>query len=240
MTARSAVDLPEPDSPTSPTISFWCRVRSSSFTAGKSSPPTAKLTVRFLISTSGSGIAQRVPEVEPVAQALAEKIEADDGGADGERGPEQGPEGDRDVLLRLVDHETPISVGRLGAEAQIAERGSSDEREADVDAALHDDGRPHARQDLAVLDVERAFSAGPCRRDIVLARRLEHGAPHDAHELGRCGHAQGEHGLPEPGAETDDHKEGEHERGNREERVHEAHDDLIQAPAVEPGGERDG
>src|SRR5262250_512489 len=135
MTARSAVDLPEPDSPTTPTISPGCRARVRSFTAGWSTPPTAKLTLRFSISRSGSDIAERALQVEAIAQPLAEEVEADDGGADGQRGAEERPEGDADVLLRLVDHDAPVRVRRLGAQAEIAQRGPAHEGEADVDAA---------------------------------------------------------------------------------------------------------
>src|SRR5512138_1158249 len=117
MTARSAVDLPDPDSPTRPTTSLGCRVRVRSFTAGWSAPPTAKLTLRCSISRSGSGIAERALEVEAIAQSFPEEVEADDGGADGQRGAEERPEGDADVFLRLVDHDTPVRVGRLGAQA---------------------------------------------------------------------------------------------------------------------------
>src|SRR5262250_2746623 len=240
MTARSAVDLPEPDSPTRPTISPGCRARVRSFTAGWSAPPTAKLTLRFSISRSGSDIAERALQVETIAQSLAEEVEADDGGADGQRGAEERPEGDADVLLRLVDHDSPVRVRRLGAQAEIAQRGPAHEREADIDAALHDDGRPHAGQDLAVLDVECALPAGAGRGDVIVARGVQHGAAHDADELRRGGHPEGEHRLHEAGAEPDDDEQGEDEGGDREEGVDEAHDDLIEAPAVEAGEERDG
>src|SRR6266850_7177129 len=235
MTARSAVDLPEPDSPTSPTTSFGESVRLSSLTAGRSTPPTAKLTERFLISTSASDIRQRAPEVQTVAQALAHEVEADHRGADGERGTEQRPERYADVLLRLVDHDAPIGVGRLGTQAEIAQGSSAHEREADIDAALDDDGRPDIGQDLPVLDVERAFATCLRRRDVVVARGIEHGTAHDTHELWRCRHAQGEDGLRETRADSDDDEQGEDESGNGEERVDEAHDDLVEAAAVEAG-----
>src|SRR5258705_1743180 len=163
MTARSAVDLPEPDSPTSPTTSLGCRVRVSSLTAGRSTPPTAKLTVRFLISISGSGIAERPLEMEAIAQALAEEVEADHRGTDGDGGSEQRPEGDADVLLRLVDHDAPVGGRRLGAQAEITQGGPAHQREADIDAALPDDRRPHRGQDLPVLDVQAARPPGPPR-----------------------------------------------------------------------------
>src|SRR5262249_23255979 len=185
MMARSTVDLPEPDSPTTPTISPGCRARVRSLRAGWSTPPTAKLTLRFSISRSGSDIAERALQVEAIAQPLAKEIEADDGGADGQRGAEEGPEGAADVPLRLVDHDAPVCVRRLGAEAEIAQRGPAHQREADVDAALHDDGRPHAGQDFPVLDVERALAAGPGRGDVIVAGGVQPGPPHDPDHLRR-------------------------------------------------------
>src|SRR5262247_2021268 len=240
MTAKSAVDLPEPDSPTRPTISPGCRARVRSFTAGWSAPPTAKLTLRFSISRSGSDIAERALQVEAIAQPLAKEVEADDGGADGQRGAEERPEGDADVLLRLVDHDAPVRVRRLGAQAEIAQRGPAHEGEADVDAALHDDGRPHAGENLAVLDIQRALPAGAGRGDVVVARGVEHGAAHDADELRRGGDPEGEYRLHEAGAEADDDEQGEDKGGNGEERIDEAHDDLVEAPSREAGDERDG
>src|SRR4029453_746067 len=115
MTARSAVDLPEPDSPTSPTTSLGSRVRVNSLTAGRSTLPTAKLTVRSRISIRESGIAERALEMEAIAEALAQQIEADHRSADGEGGTEQGPERDADVLLRLVDHDAPTGARAAGA-----------------------------------------------------------------------------------------------------------------------------
>src|SRR5215831_10488399 len=218
MTARSAVDFPEPDSPTSPTTSFACRVRVRFFIAGWRTPPTAKLTVRFSIAISGSGIGGRALEMETIAQPLAEEIEANDGGADGQGRAEERPEGDANVLLRFVDHDSPVRVRWLSAEAEIAERGPPHQGEADIDAALHDDGRPHAGENLAVLDIQRALPAGAGRGDVVVARGVEHGAAHEA----------------------DDDVEGEDEGGNGEERVDEAHDDLVEPAAIEAGGERDG
>src|SRR5215813_10279959 len=186
-------------------------------------------TRRPRMSSSGSGIAEREVQVEASAQSLAEEVEADDGGADGQRGAEERPEGDADVLLRLVDHDAPVRVRRLGAQAEIAQRGPAYESEADVDAALHNDGRPHAGQDLPVLDVERSLAAGAGRGDVIVAGGVQHGSAHDADELRRGGHPESEHRLHEAGAEPDDDEEGEDEGGDREEGVDEAHDDLIEA-----------
>src|SRR5882724_7608252 len=183
MTARRAVDFPEPDSPTSPTTSFGESVRVNSLTAGRSTPPTAKLTERFLISRRASGIAEGALEVEAIAQALAQEVETYDRRADGERGAQQRPERYADVLLRLVDHDTPIGVWRLGTQAEITQGGPAHEGKADIDAALDNDGRPDIGQDLSVLDVERTFTTGLRRRHIVVARGIEHGTAHDTHEL---------------------------------------------------------
>src|SRR5258708_16789284 len=61
-TARASVDLPEPDSPTSPSVSFGIRSRStpsSAFSAGlrRECP---KGTARSVTSSSGSGCNRRL------------------------------------------------------------------------------------------------------------------------------------------------------------------------------------
>src|SRR5215472_2298497 len=174
--------------------------------------------------------------MEAIAQPLAEEIEADDGRADGQDRAEERPEGDADVLLRFVDHDPPVRVRWLGAEAEIAERGPAHQGEADVDAALHDDGGPHAGENLAVLNVQPALPAGASRGDVVVARGVEHGAPHDADELRRGGDPEGEHRLHQTRAESDDDEQGEDEGGDGEERV-----DLRRGVrAVREPDERDG
>src|SRR5579885_3542347 len=194
MTANSAVDFPEPDSPTSPTTSPAWIARLNSASAGIRRPPTRKLMLSPSISRSGSGIGQRGAQMEPVAQPFAEEIEADDRERDGEGRPEERPEGDADLLLRLVDHDAPIGERRLRAEAEIAEGGPAHQGEADIDARLDDDGRPDIGQNLAVLNVERP-----------LAARLRRGD--DAERDDR---------LRLPGTEPDDDEEREDESRNRQ------------------------
>src|SRR5918996_3040158 len=122
MTAYRIVDFPDPDSPTRPTTSSGWRRRLTSRSTGATRPPTAKPRLRSWISRgAGSGVAIPRAQVESIAKALAEQIEADDRERDRERGTEERPVGRGEVLLGVLDHHAPIGGGRLGAQAEIAQ-----------------------------------------------------------------------------------------------------------------------
>jgi len=74
MTARRAVDFPEPDSPTSPTTSFGESVRLNSLTAG-GARRHRETHREFLISRRASGIAEGAWRWRRSAQALAQEVE---------------------------------------------------------------------------------------------------------------------------------------------------------------------
>ncbi len=86
ITACDVTDLPEPDSPTTQTISPGLTSSDRSSTAFARSPPPGRRTVRLLMERTGPLIASHPPRelrIEPVAQAVAEHVDAQDG--DGER-----------------------------------------------------------------------------------------------------------------------------------------------------------
>ena len=55
-------------------------------------------------------------------EAVGEQVDADDEQRDGGDGKIERPGRQREIVAVLVDHETPIGVGRLDADAQEAER----------------------------------------------------------------------------------------------------------------------
>jgi len=123
MTARRAVDFPEPDSPTSPTTLIRRERQVELPDRGEEHPAHRETHREVLDLEEGVSIAEGALEVEAIAQALAQEVETYDRRADGERGAQQRPERYADVLLCLVDHDTPIGVWRLGTQAEITQGG---------------------------------------------------------------------------------------------------------------------
>src|SRR5260370_35561168 len=80
--ASIATDLPEQDSPTIASTSLGSTVRSTPSTALKAPVRVAKVTERLRISRSGMSSAPPHFWVERVAQAIARKIDRNDGDED--------------------------------------------------------------------------------------------------------------------------------------------------------------
>jgi len=126
MTARRAVDFPEPDSTTSPTTSFGESVRLNSLTAGRSTPPTAK-PPRVLDLRGGRQASGGSPGVEAIAQALRQEVETYDRRADASAGPSNGQ---NDTLMYFCASwiMTPQSAcGGWVTQAEITQGGPAHE-----------------------------------------------------------------------------------------------------------------
>src|SRR5690349_6054004 len=170
---------------------------------GVSRPRARYETLRRSIARTGLP-ELAMAEMKAVAQPFAEEVEADDRDGDRDGGADERRPGLRDVALRVADHDAPVGGGRLRAEAEIGERRAAHQGEADEDARLDDDGRPDIGQDFAVLGVERALAAGARGGDVVLARSVECGAAHDAHEARRRREAERDRRLELPRTEPGD------------------------------------
>src|SRR5262245_16348728 len=71
--------------------------------------------------------------VEGVAQAVAEEVGGDDDDHDRQAGEGGDPGRVEQVLAAVGDHEAPLGGGRLGAQAEEAERGGGQDDQAEVE-----------------------------------------------------------------------------------------------------------
>src|SRR5258705_12050189 len=140
--SRAVVDLPQPDSPTIPTVSPLAMENDTSSTARtvlralNSSPRTGKCFVRPLTcrsgcakpprSSTGSSISTDaavsfmalVPDVHGAAHSVAQQVEADRHREDHRAGQGRHPWIDVDRGAQRVEHQAPFRLRRLGAEAE--------------------------------------------------------------------------------------------------------------------------
>src|SRR6185295_16108578 len=150
--SRAVVDLPQPDSPTMPTVSPLameketsstartvlrglnrsprtgkCLVRPVTCSSGCATPPTSSMGARSSTDGLVSFIAS-VPDVHGTAHAVAEQIEADRDPKDHHAGQRGHPRVDVDRGAQRVEHQAPFRFRRLGAEAEERQAGSEDHR----------------------------------------------------------------------------------------------------------------
>src|ERR1700704_5631434 len=139
---RAVVDLPQPDSPTMPTVSPLAMANDTSSTARtvlllpNRPPRTGKCLVRPLTSSSGCaapprssigssisaarliGFMASVPDIHGAAHAVAEQVEADRDRENHRAGKCRDPRIDIDRGAQRVQHQSPFGLRRFGPEAQ--------------------------------------------------------------------------------------------------------------------------
>src|SRR6185437_6556160 len=127
--------LPEPDSPTMPNVSpaRWSKLTPSTARTGPASVRNQVRRSRTRSSTSAvSGM-----RIEPVAQAVADEVEAHHHRQDGEPGKRRHP-----PLLHqlppLTDHRPPLGGRRHGAKAKEGQAGEHENRVAEIERHQHD------------------------------------------------------------------------------------------------------
>src|ERR1700709_2269404 len=140
--SRAVVDLPQPDSPTMPTVSPLAIENDTSSTArtvlllANKPPRTGKCLVKPLtwssgcaappMSSTGSSMSidglvslmASVPDVHGAAHAIAEQVEADRDRKDHRSRQRCDPRIDVDRSAQRVEHQTPFRLRRLGAETE--------------------------------------------------------------------------------------------------------------------------
>src|SRR5919197_1177914 len=201
--ASAVTLLPQPDSPTIPSVSPGPISNEIPLTACTVPPPVQKWTRRSSTLSNGSlrTAARRpapaeepedlpLPEpahaaaelrVERLAQAVADQVEAEDG--DHDRDPRDDGEERRrlEVVVHVGEHRPPLRRGRvLRAEAEEAEPRDVDDRRRHRQRALDDHGRDRVREDVREEDHRPPHA--DCARgehEVVLALR-EHRAAQQA------------------------------------------------------------
>src|SRR5271156_2493619 len=161
--SRAVVDLPQPDSPTMPTVSPLAMENDTSSTArtvlrtlnrsprtgkclvspttcksGCAAPPTS--SIGFSISMGAlSWFIASVPDVHGAAHAVAEQVEADRYREDHAAGQSGDPRIDIDRGAQRIEHQAPFRLRRLGAEAEERQARRQDHRYRDQPGGVDED-----------------------------------------------------------------------------------------------------
>src|SRR4051794_21521854 len=237
--------LPEPDSPTIPSVSPGKRSYETPSTAWTIPSSVLNSTTRSLIERTGSGTHSPLGRVERIAKTVADEVDAqddrDDGQAREDRQPPRGPPGKRRrVRLRLADEHAERRRRRLDPEVEEGERRLHQDRRADGERRVDDDRPEGVRKDVPEHQARVACPRGLCRLDVLLLPQGEEDASDDA-------------GDPRPEEEDEDEgdaplaalpeqsrrREQDGEQGEREYEVGEPHEEVVQPAAVVPGDRSD-
>lgn len=141
-----------------------------------------------------------------------------------------------DGRLPLLHHQTPVGAGRLGAEAQIGERGQGHQSLAEQHDQIADDRTAEVGDEVAGADPGSAHALDAIGVDVGLATFGE------CHRAGVFGDGRGvgeterEHGGRHSGAEDGDDQNGEQQPRKGVHDVGEAGDHGVD-PAATPCGE---
>ena len=173
--ALAVSDLPEPDSPTIPTVS----------------PRPTSRSVPTVMAAPGGGDRQVADAEErlcacawslrkPLEEPIADQIHADGGEDDHRRRQEQRHGvGEEDGAV-LEEHPPPVGRARLDAEAEEGQAGEVDESEGEIEDDVGEDDRQDVRQDMDEEDAPLRDAERPRRVDIGERPLLEDGAPDNA------------------------------------------------------------
>src|SRR5947209_4949884 len=150
MMASAITDLPDPLSPTMPTISPGATVKLARPSTSVAPRRPRNATLRPSISRSLPLISAHLQlGIEQIPQAVAQEIEADDGDrkhrAAGERQVGIGAQ----RLQPVPDHAAPARLRLLYAEPEQAQGRLAHDDEADADRGTHDQRRHDIGQDVA-------------------------------------------------------------------------------------------
>src|ERR1700694_4733438 len=153
ITAEEVTDLPEPDSPTMPSVSPLATEMLTCCTALTMPRLVANSTVRSLTSSSGCAVmvASSRPSlwIDDVAQTVAEQVEAEHRDHQRKAGEQCDPPFARDHEARaLRNHDAPFRGRRPDAEPDERHPGGVEDRGAHGQRHLHDHDRHDVRQDV--------------------------------------------------------------------------------------------
>src|SRR5665213_4016469 len=150
--------LPDPDSPTTPSVSPGYTSKLTPSTACTDSLRVRNVTRRCLIDSSGSlrsGITALLPQarVEGIAQAVAHQVEAQHRQEDGQARERQLVRGLEDERARHAQHRAPLGGRRLHAQAQETQARGDQDRHTDYQRCVEDDRGECVAQHLSLIHI---------------------------------------------------------------------------------------
>src|SRR5436190_5679604 len=176
--------LPEPDSPTIPSVSPGKRSYETPSTAWTMPSSVLNSTTRSLIERTGSGTHSPLGRVERIAEAVADEVDAEDDDDDRQaredRQPPRYPPGRCiRVRLRIADEHTEGRRRRLDPEVEEGERRFHQDRGADGERRVDHDQTEGVREDVPEHQARVAGPGGLRGLDVLLLPQGEEDAPDD-------------------------------------------------------------
>ena len=230
MVASAIVDLPQPDSPTSPNASPGGSPKLTSSSDAADAPATALMLDRDAIE--GENVSHRAQaSCRPVARKLKPMTSEEIG-----RRRNQGHvRPDEDHAIGLLHHPAPVRIRRRQADAEKAEHADGDGRVAKTQEEIDDQGTARIGQDLNEQDEQRALAAHAGGRNVVAVLDVERHGAHDARDDRRLRQRDDGDDVQCRCAETRDDDQVENDLGECQERVADAHDQAHRRAAAIAG-----
>src|ERR1700704_392896 len=259
--SRAVVDLPQPDSPTIPTVSPLAIENDTSSTARtilralNRSPRTGKCLVNPLTcssgcaapprSSTGSSISTKgliwfmasIPDVHGAAHSVAEQVEADRHRENHGAGQFGHPWIDVDRGAQRVEHQTPFRLRWFGSEAQERQARRQDHRYRDEAGRVNKNRPQYIAEHVHAHDGEGAGAGCPRRLDEIHIPHAGGDALGNAGDLRHEHHREGHDGIDDARTENARNRDRKQHRGKCVEHVDGAHDRGIDLPADIAGDE---
>src|SRR6266511_1515819 len=170
--------LPEPDSPTIPSVSPGKRSYEIPSTACTTPSSVVNSTTRSRIERRGSGTDAALGGIEGVAKPVADEVDAKhDHHDDHARECDEPPLVDA-LVLTFVEQATQSRSRRLDPEAEEREHRLEQDRRADRQRRRHDDRADRVREHVAQHDSDVTGAGGTRRLDVFLFAQREEAATH--------------------------------------------------------------
>src|SRR5512132_80724 len=249
--ASAVTLLPQPDSPTIPSVSPGEISNEIPLTAWTSPLPVQNWTRRSSTERSGSlDATDRLPPTRPqvrepapltelpcaaaelrierLAQAVADQVEPEHREHDRDPGNDREPRRRLQIVVDVAEHRPPLRRRRvLRPEPEEAEARDIDDRGRHRQRPLHDHRRDRVREDVREENRTSGHADRARSEDEVVFTLGENRTTEKPGENRNVYDSDRDHDLVEPGAECRDDADREQQSRNREHDVHGAHDHRV-------------
>src|SRR5690349_12385810 len=180
ITACAVTDLPEPDSPTTQTISLAATVRLMPRTACGRSPLPLMATERLATSRTGALMSDPLRHlgIERVAQAIAQYVDGENSHRKTDAGIDDVVREQAEHLPALGDDVTPSRNLRRHTDAEERQDRLNEDRGRTDERALHDNGCSSVGQNMPPQQFRRRRAERYRRLHIRLFPHAEHDRAH--------------------------------------------------------------
>src|SRR5438309_6207933 len=205
--------LPQPDSPTMPSVSPGYSSKLTSRTALTSPSSVKKDVLRFLTSSTGRVIpvppsagyraSALLSGIECVPKAVSEEVERQQRNRQGYRRKQCDVRDEPNCRKALAGHPSPVGLRRWQPQAEESEKRLGEDGDGNDERALDDDRAQGVGKDVTEQHLARAGTARPrCFNEFAFtnAERL---AAHEPGHIHPDGHGDGDHDGEQAGAEKE-------------------------------------